>query len=144
MPLLLTNIFILSFLINLLWEVLHSQLYTTCLEMPLQDYIPLIISVSLKDAFFITLFYLITVAIFKNKNILKNSRQLILFTVLSLTFSFFDEKISLTMNRWEYAETMPTIFNVGITPLLEIAVTGILTFIYIFIIFKKQKHDTRK
>lgn len=130
----LINIFTLSFLINLLWEVLHSQLYTTCLNAKLKKYIPLIVGASLKDGFWITFFYLISFMIFKSENILNNPSQLMFFSILSLTFSFIDEKISLKMNRWEYDKTMPTIFGVGITPLLEIMVTGILTFIYIFVI----------
>ena len=132
MLVILVKIFTISFLINLLWEVLHSQLYTTCLKATLKKYIPLIVGASLKDGFWITLFYTISFTIFKSENILNNLSQLILFSVLSLVFSFVDEKISLKMNRWEYAKTMPTIFGVGVTPLLEITVTGILTFIYIF------------
>jgi hypothetical protein len=61
-----TVYFIVAFFINLLWEVLHSQLYTTCLEMPLERYIPVIIWASLKDAFFIVLFFLSTVVIYQN------------------------------------------------------------------------------
>lgn len=128
------QIFLVSFLINLLWEVIHSQLYTTCLKSSLKKYIPLIIGASLKDGFWISVFFLISVLIFKNVNILINHFQLSFFIFLSLSFSFIDEKISLKMKRWEYSKQMPKIFGVGITPLLEVAVTGILTFLYVFLI----------
>ncbi len=121
------QIFIISFFLNLLWEVIHSQLYVTCLEAPLKKYIPLIIFASIKDAFFITLFYLISVLIFNNQNILNNSFQIIFFIIISLLFSFIDEKISLKQKRWQYTESMPTIFGVWISPLLEIAVTGVVS-----------------
>jgi len=78
------------------------------------------------------LFFIISVFIFKNINILENSYQLLFFLILSFSFSFIDEKISLRMKRWEYSEKMPKIFNVGITPLFEIAFTGILTFLCVF------------
>lgn len=128
------QIFFISSLINLFWEVIHSQLYTTCQKLSLNKYIPLIIKVSLKDGFWISIFYLISFYIFQSTNILLNTNQLILFILLALSFSFIDEKISLKMKRWEYTAEMPTIFKVGITPLLELAVTGTLTFLYIFLI----------
>ena len=92
------------------------------------------IEVSLKDGFWISVFFLISVLIFKNINILTNKFQLLIFIILTLFFSFIDEKISLKMKRWEYSKQMPKIFGIGITPLLELAVTGILTFIYVFLI----------
>ena len=45
---------------------------------------------------------------------------------------FFDEKISLSLGRWEYASSMPTLLGVGLTPLLELAITGVLTFLCLF------------
>jgi hypothetical protein len=128
------QIFLVSFLINLLWEVVHSQLYVTCLKLPLKKFIPLIIAASLKDGLWISLFFWISVLIFKNINILTNNLQLGLFVILSIAFSFIDEKISLKLNRWKYSKQMPRIFGVGVTPLFELAVTGVLTFLYIFLI----------
>jgi len=127
------QIFFVSFLINLLWEVCHSQLYKTCLDLPLKKYIPLIIKASLKDGLWITLFFLITVLIFNNPNILANYLQLSIFVVFCLIFSFADEKISLKLKRWEYSPSMPKILGVGATPLLELAATGILTLFYVFL-----------
>lgn len=128
----LIQIFIVSFFLNLLWEVIHSQLYTTCLDAPLKKYIPLIIFASIKDAFFITLFYLISVFIFDNKEILDNPYQLLFFIITSLTFSFIDEKVSLKQKRWQYSKEMPSMFGVWITPLLEIAVTWLVCFWWVF------------
>lgn len=130
----LLQIFLISFLINLVWEVIHSQLYTTCLKAPLKRFIPLIVGASLKDGFWISLFFGISVYIFGNVNILTNIPQLSFFTFLALIFSFVDEKISLKMKRWEYSKQMPKILGVGITPLLEVAITGILTFLYVFLV----------
>ncbi len=129
----LLQIFFISFLINLFWEVLHSQLYETCWNLPLNKYISLIIKASLKDGFWVLLFYGISVLIFKNVNILNNYFQLLLFVVLSLSFSFIDEKVSLKLNRWQYSQTMPKIFGVGIAPLFEIVITGIAALLYVFI-----------
>ena len=126
------QIFLIAFLINLLWEVIHSQLYETCLKSPLKKFIPLIIGASLKDGLFISLFYLTSAIIFGQINILADRSQLLAFIFLALSFSFIDEKISLKLGRWQYAKAMPKVFGVGLTPLLELAVTGVLTFLYVF------------
>lgn len=132
MLLILLKLFFFSFLLNLCYEVCHSVLYTTCQKASLNFYVPLILKASLKDAFFISLFYLITAVIFRNYFILTNAFQLSLFAIICLAFSFFDEKISLKLGRWQYADNMPKIFNAGLTPLIELAVTGILAFTLIF------------
>ena len=85
-----------------------------------------------KDGFFIALFYSITVLLWRNWYILQNPYQLGCFVAIALAFAFIDEKISLAKKRWEYAPGMPLVFGVGLTPLLEIAVTGILTFCIVF------------
>lgn len=100
--------------------------------MKLRQYVPLIITMSGKDGIWITLFYALTVLVFKNIYIFGNHLQLTAFIVLGLLFSFVDEKISLKLKRWQYAPSMPTLFGVGLTPLLEIAVTGIITFLLVF------------
>lgn len=130
----LLQIFFISFLINVLWEVIHSQLYTTCIESPLKKLIPLIIGASLKDAFWISLFFFVSAWFFENTSILTNTFQLFSFVFLSFSFSFVDEKVSLNMKRWKYSNRMPCIFGVGISPLLELVVTGILTFLYVFLV----------
>lgn len=132
MALALFQIFLISFLINLLWEVVHSQMYETCLKLPRKKFIPLIVGASLKDGLWISVFFLISVLIFGDVNILANLSQLAAFVLMALVFSFIDEKISLKLKRWEYSKQMPRIFGVGITPLIELAVTGIMTFFYVF------------
>ena len=129
---LIKKIFIIAFFINLLWELVHSQLYDTCLKMKLKPYTKLIIKMSLIDAFMISLIYLITALIFKNYLILNSPIQLITYSILALLFVFIDEKIAIKNKRWKYSKKMPTIFGVGITPLIELFLTGIITFLIIF------------
>ncbi len=134
------QIFIASATLNLVWEVAHSPLYETALAMPIQQYSPMILTMSTKDGLWITLFYGISALLFKNINILKNRGQLTAFITMALLFSFLDEKISLTLGRWEYTASMPTLLGVGVTPLLELAVTGVLTFLCLF---DKKQYPTR-
>lgn len=119
---------------NLLWEVNHSVLYATCYKLSLPSYARLITIMSVKDGLWISFFYGISALLFQNIYIVESFSQLLFFIILSLLFSFFDEKISVNLGRWEYRKNMPTILGVGITPLLEIAVTGVATFFLVFLI----------
>lgn len=100
--------------------------------MPLKKYIVLILRASLLDGFWIVIFFVLSVRVFGDVNILLNWYQLAFFFALTLVFGFFDEKISLKLKRWEYASRMPTILGVGITPFLELGITGLLTFLVVF------------
>ena|SRR3990167_2551036 len=129
--LLFLHIFLVSFFLNLLWEMAHSVLYETCLRAPLKKYIPLIISASLKDGFWITFFYGVTVTVTRQKNILTDPVATVMFLLLTFGFAFADEKISIRMKRWTYTASMPTLFGVGLTPLLELAATGLIAVWYV-------------
>lgn len=129
------QIFLTSFLLNAVWEMNHSVLYVTCYELPLKKCMRLLTVMSLKDGFWITLFYTITVFIFDTANPFLYTSQLLLFAILALGFSFVDEKVSLVKGRWIYTDEMPTILGVGISPLFELAITGPLAFFLVFYIF---------
>lgn len=88
----------------------------------------LLLKMSVKDGVWISIFYLVTFFMFRSVNPLDNWMQVTVFAIVALMFAFIDEKISVTMGRWEYGPKMPLVYGVGITPLLELAVTGILTF----------------
>lgn len=88
------------------------------------------------DAIWITGFYLITYFIFKTVNPLNNYLQLIVFFVITISFAYFWEIYSLKNKRWEYADSMPTVARVGLTPLIQLFITGVLSFYIVFNIFK--------
>lgn len=121
-----------GFILNVLWEFSHCWLYETCRRQSWRQNVPLLITMALKDGFFIVLFYTVVVFLFGIADILKSPAAVGAFVILAASFSFVDETISLRRKRWEYAAVMPTIFGVGVTPFLEIAVTGILTLVIVF------------
>lgn len=127
------EIFIIVFFLNFVWEFWHCGLYNEIHKMSLKEVTHLLTKMSLKDGFWVTLFYAITVFIFGNVNIFENYTQLALFIILSFSFSFIDEKVSLKLGRWSYTKQMPTILGVGVTPLLEVAVTGVMALALVFL-----------
>lgn len=129
------KIFLIGFLLNFVYEIFHSQLYTTCHKMKYADRITLLTIMSLKDGFWITLFYVLAAMSTGVTDVFHYPIALALFCGLGLLFSYFDERISISLKRWEYAPSMPRVFGVGVTPLLEIAVTGLVTLYIVFSLF---------
>lgn len=92
----------------------------------------LLLKMSVKDGLWISIFYFVTFIIFQNTNPFDAWPQAVLFALIALVFAFVDEKISVARGRWEYGPKMPLFFGVGLTPLLELAVTGLLAFVVVF------------
>ena len=114
------TVFIIALILNLLWEFWHWRYYETCLRMlPVERHL-LLSTMSLKDAIWITFFYWIAVDVL----FLRSYGIVIVMLAMGLIFSYVDERISLYFKRWEYAVNMPRLLGVGVTPLLELAVTG--------------------
>jgi len=116
----LIKIFFIAFFLNLLYEILHSLLYLTCLEAPSKKYVYLIIKGAIFDGFSITIIYLIS--LFPPNNL-----QILVFLSISLIFAYAWEVYSLKKKKWEYSEKMPKVFGVGLTPLIQLALTGIIS-----------------
>ena len=115
----LIRIFFIAFFINLLYEIVHSFLYKTCLEASFKNYVYLIIKGAVFDGFFITLIYLIS-------SIFPNNFQILVFLSVNLLFAYFWEVYSLKKKKWEYSHKMPLFLSVGITPFIQLALTGII------------------
>ncbi len=126
-------LFAAAFALNLVWEYFHSRLYETCRNMERGAYHRLMWSMSAKDAIEICVFYGIAAALFHQWNIMNNLWALVVFALLALGFAFVDETISIRRGHWQYSDAMPLVLGVGVTPLLELVVTGLVA---LFIIFR--------
>ena len=121
------RIFIIAVAVNLAYELLHSWLYTTCQKASFKKYVYLIAKACIFDGAVIALIYYLSYLIFASQNIFANYSQLAFFSITSLAFAYFWEKYSLERGKWEYAKNMPIVFGVGITPLFQLFLTGLLT-----------------
>ena len=120
------QIFVISFFFNLLWEMLHSCLYDTCLHRAHAQNVRAITVMSVRDAFWIVFFYMVSVLVFGSWQIFESVWQVLVFVALTMVFAAIDEVYSLRKGRWKYSTAMPTVFGVGLTPLIELGVTGLL------------------
>ena len=136
---------IIGFFLNLLWELLHSLLYDWNAPPLVNDiyvYIPRIIfGASCADAAWIVGFVSINSAIQKDVRWLyqPERRDYIVICLLGIIAAIIIEIQAMLFNMWEYNHYMPLILGIGLTPLVQLAMTGMLSvFLSTKIIWKKE------
>lgn len=127
------KLFIFAFLLNVLWEFCHSQLYVTCLKMPLPSLIRLLLRVSFFDAVWIVIFVEVINLLLSTSLPLESFIGIVLFFMFTITYAIVIEVHAKRTKRWEYAKSMPKVFGVGISPLIQLFITGILAMILILL-----------
>src|SRR3989344_6009587 len=100
---LLIEIFIVSLFINLLYEMMHSLLYKTCINAPLPKYVYLMLKGAIFDGFVISMIYFISYIIFKSISPFGNYLQILLFILMSLVIAYVWEIYAIKNKRWEYS-----------------------------------------
>lgn len=116
------SIFILAFILNVLWENLHSFLYSNYMGGEITEFI--LIRASLFDALLIAIISL--PFIFFDK--LKNKSWLII--IIGVIIAILNEWYGLGTARWMYNSFMPIlpIINVGLTPAIQLGILGYVSF----------------
>ena len=120
-------------ILNLIWEFLHFPLYSNLTGI---SKIPLLLIASIGDLFLISLIFLI--ASYKNKTLnwikVPDYSDYLLIILLGSFISILIEVINLNLGSWAYREAMPVIFGIGLSPLVQLSVTSILS-LFIFLKF---------
>lgn len=115
-------IFLLSFVLNLVWENLHSYLYTSYMGGKITEYI--LLRASFFDAVIITFLSLpfVYIASFRKKG------WLIIF--IGILIAIAVELYALHTGRWSYNEYMPIIpyLSVGLTPTIQLGFLGYISY----------------
>ncbi|MBI2107087.1 hypothetical protein HYT57_03815 [Candidatus Woesearchaeota archaeon] len=125
-------IFVIGFILNLIWEYLHYPLYKDLSGIPSNLHLWL---AAFFDAFFIlTIILLISL---KNSNFSWTKKpktiDYILAIIIPLIIAIMIEIINLDLGRWEYSFSMPTIFGLGLSPLIQLP---LITIISLFLVRK--------
>ena len=115
-------IFVISFLLNFVWENLHSLLYDNYRGGKITELI--LLRATLADAVMITIFTLPFV-LFRQ---IRKFDFLIIF--VGVAVAIIIEFFALVSLRWQYNNFMPLIpfFSVGLTPTLQLGLLGFLTY----------------
>ncbi|HLC81760.1 MAG TPA: hypothetical protein VJH68_03815 [Candidatus Nanoarchaeia archaeon] len=129
---------LLALILNLLWEFSHYPLYLDLSGIPKY---PHLITASVTDMLFILGIFAIVSLKHRNVNWIKNSGKSDYLKVvfLGLAIALAIEIINLNLERWEYTVAMPTLFGIGISPLVQLAVTGVVSLMLIKQIMKQFK-----
>lgn len=119
-----------GFFLNLLWEVLHSLLYDwdrPPLHNNIYRYIPRIVFfASLFDAVFILLFSLGRSFFYGGFSWIATPvlMDFVFFCALGIVTAIVIELLAIRLKWWHYHKRMPTIFGMGLTPLVQLALTS--------------------
>jgi|SRR3989344_4160897 len=125
-------LFILAFILNLVWEIAHCNLYEHGKILNLSEKFAMALPASFGDAFYITLIYFITFILIRKNNLLW-------FSILSISIAAVVEYISVhLLGRWSYGPNMPIVFGIGFFPLIQLFVTGIISIIIISTFVKNK------
>ena len=119
-------VFIFSFILNFVWENLHFPLYAGN-SFGFNSHLALMLYASLVDAFFILLVFLFIGLINKKINWKLNKKNLVLFSAFLISISLLIEIRALITGRWVYSSNMPTILGIGLSPLVQLALTGLIS-----------------
>ena len=114
------------FILNLIWEFSHSFLYINLTGI---SKFPLLLLASFTDMIIISIIFLIVSLKNKNLDWIKKPVKLdyILIIILGLLIAIFIELAALRIGKWAYTELMPTIFGIGLTPLVQLFITAIIS-----------------
>ena len=124
------SVFIFAYLLNFLWESYHSiYLYTCCKEMNSVSHIKLITYVSFIDSLIILGIYLAISVFWRDYSWIYKIKkeQIYTFIILGLIVALIIEyKAVYLFHQWSYSDLMPTIFGIGLSPLIQLSITGII------------------
>jgi hypothetical protein len=122
-----------GFFLNLLWEVLHSMLYDwdkPPLINNIYKFIPRIVFfASLFDAVFIMIFLLINSAINNGFKWVYTpvSMDYLILAIMGVITAILIEIWAVKTDQWSYHKRMPVVFGIGLTPLVQLALTSCLS-----------------
>ena len=118
-----------SFLFNFFWEALHAVYLYESHDLDASIYVPMLLYVSSMDGLIILGLYIGVGAMWMNFFWIKSFRktQLFVFAGIGVSIAAIIETLSVFYyHRWVYKKLMPTVFGIGISPLVQFSITGLL------------------
>jgi hypothetical protein len=127
---------VLTFLCNFVWEALHgAYLYRRCFgvvvsELPLQSFALLVLEAAVLDMLILTLIILIGRAVFSERNwflSLNKKRWSYVVAATVITALLIEVGAVYLLAEWSYSRLMPTFLGIGVSPLLQLLVTALMS-----------------
>ncbi|HLD98601.1 MAG TPA: hypothetical protein VI815_04710 [Candidatus Nanoarchaeia archaeon] len=111
--------------LNIVWEFSHYRLYIDLTGIPPTTHL---IIASFADLFLVFLIFFIISIFNKSISWIENPHKLD-YTIIILSgilIATIIEIYSLSNGRWAYTDLMPTIFGIGLSPLVQLFTTSII------------------
>ena len=119
-----------ALILNIIWEFSHYSLYVDLsgISKPVH-----LIIASFADMLIIMGIFVFLSLKNGNANWIENPNKSDYFAVvfLGIIVAVLIEKINLNLGRWRYTEAMPTVFGLGVSPLIQLALTGLISIILV-------------
>jgi hypothetical protein len=120
------SLFLVAFMTNFFWESAHGLLYAGNREMPAAIYVPKIGQAALLDALSLLGLYLLTALISRRFIWRPAGTSLAVFTLSALCGAWVVEYVAVSvLHAWAYTPAMPQVFGAGVSPLLQLPLTGL-------------------
>ena len=109
-----------AFLLNLIWENLHAQLYVHYMNGPITEWV--LLKATFVDATIITTLYFLS-------QFLKEKYRTMFLIAFGICVALGIEWFALSTNRWEYKPSMPIIpvVRTGLTPTIQLSLLGVIS-----------------
>ncbi|PIN81872.1 hypothetical protein COV11_00765 [Candidatus Woesearchaeota archaeon CG10_big_fil_rev_8_21_14_0_10_30_7] len=124
-------VFSLAFILNFVWESYHAFSLYKGHDLVASEYLRIMTYVSTVDGLLISAIFLSGCFLWR-KDIcwIKNyDFSKALYTIiLGFIIASIIEIKALIFGHWEYSELMPTLFGMGLSPLVQLSITGAITF----------------
>jgi hypothetical protein len=117
-------------ILNLIWEFSHYNLYNDLSGIPPTLHL---ITASFSDVFWIFIIFFFVFLINRGIEWIKNptKKDYFLIVIFGLVTAILIEIINLNLGRWAYRETMPVIFGIGLSPLVQLFATSLISLLII-------------
>jgi hypothetical protein len=124
-------VFAFAFLLNYVWESYHAVYLYTGHDFRAEKYVRMLTYVSIIDGSLIVGIHLILSILWKNVLWLQKMSMGQVWTAAAtglMIAAFIEYRKIFMLNAWSYTPRMLTLFGIGLSPLLQLSVTGVLAF----------------
>lgn len=122
-------IFIFSYLLNFVWESFHAVFLYEGHNIHAAEFVLMIGYAAILDSLLILGMYSITAILWKNFfwiNQMNKQQNYAFITIGLVIAAIIEYRGVFLLQKWSYSLLMPTIFGIGLSPLLQLSTTGIL------------------
>lgn len=124
-------ILIVAYVLNLIWEKSHMVLYNIA-AIPMEPWW-ILVRATFWDAVIISGVYLLVYT-------KDTKKRYILSACICLCIAIFIEQRAMLEGRWEYLPSMPLVFGMGLSPLIQLPLLAILTYEMVEKIAKNREY----